>query len=286
MSGIEDIILDRDMRGIAALRGYLPADFCREAASLILDHPGPALVCSGFHILKVGAPETDGPPGAYLLGQTLHALGYEVTHVTDRYSGFLYEGLPDTGELVEFPITDTDSSKRYAEELLARLQPTVVIATERCGLTATGHYLNMYGIDISDYNAKLDYLVMDHPATVGIGDGGNEIGMGNLVEHIPSVPTLVSDPTTMRVSKLIIASVSNWGVYGLIAGLSEITNRNLLPTVEEEEEVIRHMVDKGAVDGPTGKQVYAVDAFPLEENRQTLERLHALLAEQGITRQQ
>ena len=182
------------------------------------------------------------------------------------------------------PITDTDNSKLYAEELLARVQPTVVIATERCGLTATGHYLNMYGTDISDYNAKLDYLLLDHPATVGIGDGGNEIGMGNLVEHIPSVPTLVSDPTVMRVSKLIIASVSNWGVYGLIAGLSELTNRNLLPTIEEEEAVIRHMVDKGAVDGPTGEQVYAVDAFPLEENRQTLERLHALLAEQGISK--
>ena len=283
MSAIEDIILDNDKRGISALRGYMPADFCRGAASLILDHPGRALVCSGFHILKVGAPETDGPPGAYLLGQTLSALGYEVTHVTDRYSGFLYQGLPDTGELVEFPITDTEASKQYAQELQSRLQPSVVIATERCGLTATGRYLNMYGIDISEYNAKVDYLVMNHPATVGIGDGGNEIGMGNLAEHIPSVPTLPSEPTTIRVSQLIIASVSNWGVLGLIAGLSQLTSRNLLPTVEAEEAVIRHMVDKGAVDGPSGEQVYAVDGFPLEENRQALVRLHALLAELGIT---
>ena len=285
MSAIEDIILDHDRRGISALRGYLSADFCQEAATLILDHPGRALILSGFYILSAGAPESDGPPGAYYLGEALRALGYEVTHVTDVHSAFLYHGLPGTEDLVEFPITDVEASKRYAEGVLTRLRPSVVISTERCGVTATGRYLNMRSIDISDYNARLDYLVLNHPATVGIGDGGNEIGMGNLLEHIPSVSSLPPEPTTTTVSRLILASVSNWGVYGLIAALSQLSNRNLLPSVEAEEELIRQMIDKGAVDGPTGAKEYAVDGFPLEENRQALERLHALLAEQGITGQ-
>ena len=280
MSTIENIILDRDRRGISALRTYLPDNFCELAAQLILDHPGRALICTGFHILAAGAPETDGPPGAYLLGQALQSLGYTVSYVSDRHSAFLFKGLAAPEDVVEFPITDSEASNRFAKELLAQLEPSVVISIERCGVTATGRYLNMLGVDISQFNAKLDYLVLHHDATVGIGDGGNEIGMGNLLEQIPSVDTLPKEPTTTPVTRLVIASVSNWGGYGLIAALSQLTRQNLLPTAQVEEEIIRRMVGQGAVDGISTQRVYAVDGFPLEENRQTLERLHTLLAGQ------
>ncbi len=282
MSAIEEIILDHDRRGVSALRKHLPADFCRQAATLILDHPGHALICSGFHILTANAPETDGPPGAYFLGQALQSLGYQVTQVTDRYTSFLYQGLPEQVDLLEFPIMDVEASKRYAEEVMDRLKPSVVISTERCGVTATGRYLNMHGVDISEFNAKVDYLVLGHPATVGVGDGGNEIGMGSLVEQIPAVPSLPSEPTTTAVTQLIIASVSNWGVYGLITALSQISKRNLLPSMEAEEELIKQMVDKGAVDGTITKPAYGVDGFTMEENLQALARLHALLAQEGL----
>ena len=141
----------------------------------------------------------------------------------------------------------------------------------------------MRGKDISPFNAKLDYLVLGHPNTVGIGDGGNEIGMGNLASKIPAVASLPSEPTTVTVSRLIIASVSNWGVHGLIAALSLLSNRNLLPSVEEEASIIRNMVDKGAVEGITAEQVYSVDGFPLDEYSQNLTRLHALLKSEGLT---
>ncbi len=48
--------------------------------------------------------------------------------------------------------------------------------------------------------ARLDYLFEHGIPSVGIGDGGNEIGMGNLAEVIPGV------------DRLVLASVSNWGV--------------------------------------------------------------------------
>ena len=176
---------------------------------------------------------------------------------------------------------NAEASESFAVDLLAQLQPSVVIAIERCSFTASGRYLNMRGEDTSEYHAKLDYLFLHHDVTVGIGDGGNEIGMGNLADYIPSVESLPNEPATTTVSRLVIASVSNWGGYGVIAALSQLTGRNLLPSVAQEEEVIRAMVDKGAVDGMAGKPVYAVDGFPLEENRQTLEALHNLLARAG-----
>jgi hypothetical protein len=121
----------------------------------------------------------------------------------------------------------------------------------------------------------------DRPS-VGIGDGGNEIGMGNLESEIPTVPTLVKIPCVTRNTKLIISSVSNWGGYGLVAALSHRRGQNLLPSVEAEQGLIKRTVDAGAVDGMSTKQEYKVDGFTLEENSQTLVRLHEFLAEQGV----
>ena len=83
-------------------------------------------------------------------------------------------------------------------------------------------------------------------------------------------------------SELIIASVSNWGGYGLVAALSLLAGRVLLPSPDEEEDIIRAMVDRGAVDGVAAAPVYSVDGFTLQENRRTLEALHRLLAERGV----
>ncbi|MFQ5880697.1 MAG: glutamate cyclase domain-containing protein, partial [Dehalococcoidia bacterium] len=140
----------------------------------------------------------------------------------------------------------------------------------------------MWGTDITPYTARLDYLFLHDDGTVAVGDGGNEIGMGNLAQHIPSVPGLPKEPAATTVAHLIIASVSNWGAYGLVAALSLLRGANLLPSVAEEEEVIRWIVELGAVDGMKRRRELSVDGFPLSENAATLARLHALLAAQGV----
>ena len=82
---------------------------------------------------------------------------------------------------------DDDASIGFASELLSRLEPSLLISIERCGLTKDGTYLNMRDVDISPQTARLDHLFLQHPRTIGIGDGGNEIGMGNLAQFIPGV---------------------------------------------------------------------------------------------------
>ena len=280
---IEDIILRYDKRGMTPLRPHLPEDYCTRAARRVLDAgPGRALIATGFYITRAGATETDGPPGAYFIGKALEALGRPVTYVTDRLTTPVFEGIVDAEDVVDFPFADSEASEAFAVELLGRLEPAVCIAIERCGFTGPGRYLNMRGQDTSEYHAKLDYIFMHHGTTVGIGDGGNEIGMGNLAEHIPSVEQLPNEPCVTTVSDLIIASVSNWGGYGLVAALSLQAGRNLLPSPDLEEDIIRAMVDRGAVDGVASAPVYGVDGFTLQENRRTLEALHRLLAEHGM----
>ena len=88
---------------------------------------------------------------------------------------------------------------------------------------------------------------------------------------------LVDDPCVTRVSRLVIASVSNWGGYGLVAALSAIVGRDLLPTVEEERRLVERTSALGAVDGTTGEPDGRVDGFEPEVTAEVLNDLHALV---------
>ena len=282
---IEDIILDQDQRGMLALRPHLPPDFCRQAGQFAWENSGqnspefsgPTLIATGFYVLMAGRPETDGPPGAVAIGRALQALGRRVIYVTDQVSAPLLKALAAGSAVWEFPTLDAVASRRYAAAMLERLRPSLLISIERCGRNAAGAYLNMRGRDISAHTAGLDHLFDSGVPSIGIGDGGNEIGMGNLAAVIPSVPSLPDAPAVSTVDRLVIASVSNWGGYGLAAALSPLAGRNLLPSVEAETEIIHRMAAAGAVDGTTGEAGPTVDNFTPAENGAILSRLHSLV---------
>lgn len=275
---IEDIILSEDKRGVSELRSFVPADFCTQAAQYLLDHPGKVAIITGFYILTAGQHETDGPPGAIAIGNALQELGREVTYVTDCHSApMMRKWLGDRAEVIEFPIADADASREAARKLIEELRPDLLVTIERCGRTAGDVYLNMLSRDITEYTARLDYLFEFGIPSVGIGDGGNEIGMGNVAEHIPPVDRLPDEPAITEVDRLVLASVSNWGGYGLVSALSRFVGRNLLPKVEHEDRMITQMVDDGAVDGGSGINRYYVDNFTLEENGELLGLLHKIV---------
>jgi hypothetical protein len=192
----------------------------------------------------------------------------------------LKEWLGDQVRVIEFPITDVATSKQRAEEILNQVKPGLVVSIERCSRTSSDTYLNMRSIDITQNTARLDYLFEAGIPSVGIGDGGNEIGMGNLAAIIPTLDKLPKDPAVTRVDRLVIASVSNWGGYGMVAALSCLVGRNLLPSIEDDRRLIKRMVDSGAVDGTTGENKFYVDNFTLEENAELLGRLHGLVEQQ------
>jgi len=281
---IEDIVLDHDRRGISALRPHVAPDFCTRAADLILGSPGTAFVVTGFYILDAGASETDGPPGAVVIGEALTALGYRVVYVSDRYTvPPLRQVVGDTADVAEYPITSVEDSEEFAVDLLSRYSPSVVISIERCGATSEGEYLNMHGRDIGDFNARTDFLFTLHNLTVGVGDGGNEIGMGNHADIVAATESLVGKPCVTQTTELVIASTSNWGGYGLVAALSERAGRNVLASVGREAEILEGFVAAGLVDGMTQEQAPMVDGFSQEENSAIVQRLQDYLAAKGVS---
>lgn len=278
MQTVEDIILSSDQRGISLLRKYLQKEFCTKAAVTVLDNPGTVIITTGFYIRSAGYIETDGPPGAIAIGRALNKLDYRVVYVTDKYGMKALESIAEPSSIIyEFPILDSEASNILASNICNEFDPSIMIAVERCGINELGKYSNMHGQDITPYTAKIDCLFQNKITSIGIGDGGNEIGMGNLYAQVKDNSKLVRFPTTIEVDELVIASVSNWGAYGLIAAISLIKNQNLLVSVEEEIEIINTLVGLGVVDGMSGKPESFVDGFDLDSNSKILQNLHSFL---------
>ena len=264
MSRIEDVILAHDRRGISRVRGELPADYCSVAAGILRGGLQRVFIVTGF--IVAGRAETDGPPGALALARGVRRLGGEAWIVSDGHAAFVLSHLD---QVIAFPMLDLAASRTAAQELLRRHQPTALISIERCGAGADGKYRNMRGEDISALTACLDPLFdRPGPPSIGIGDGGNEIGMGSLAEACKKHG--VTDwPCVTAVDAPFIASVSNWGAWGLLAALSP----DVIPTESEAFTDLESLVRLGCIDGITRKSEMTVDGWTVEENLRVLQEL-------------
>ena len=261
MGVVEELILRHPCRGMDILQPCLPEEFCHEAAELIFGWPrgGTVLLTTGFYV--AGHAETDGPPGTLLLAKALERLGFCPVVVTDELCrGYFERG----GIACTYVEPEADDGGLTA--LLQELAPVGLISVERCGRNEDGDYLNMRGISIAEHTAPIDRLfeLADVP-TVGIGDGGNEIGMGNLVEVIRKELSLL--PCRVSVDKLIIATVSNWGALGLSAAMG------YLPEDDEYRSAYDVCVKLGYVDGVTKEVTASDDGFPYETGHRLLQDL-------------
>lgn len=268
---IEDIVLRHSRRGMTVLREYLRPDYCRAAARELLEKPRKAvLLATGFYV--GGFAETDGPVGTFFLAKALKELGFTPVIVTDRYCAAFFDG---TG--FEVCCMGTEAGSEEYEGLLERFLPAALISVERCGRNRLNDYANMRGVSIAEHTAKLDLLFELAAArgilTIGVGDGGNEIGMGNVADAIDERLSLT--PCVVPVSHLILATVSNWGAYALAAYLQRETGReeDLLPDFSEVEAYLRHIVELGSVDGLTREHTATVDGFSLETEREIVDAL-------------
>ncbi len=282
---IEDIVLQDDFRGMAALKPHMPTDYMERAASLLLEYSERVFIVTGFYIMAAKATETDGPPGAVAIGNALARLGADIAYVTDDLSAGAVRALAADGhEVIEFPIASHYESAQFANVLVQEHAPSSLVAIERAGLVGDGTYRNFRGVDFTPLNAKIDHLFDQHPYSVGIGDGGNEIGMGNLQNVIPTIEHefLPKNPCVTTTTELIIASCSNWGGYGLVASISLLRGVNLLPSVEEAKQMVRDVVAVGAVEGMSGESKEWVDNRDLEADSACIADLQELLASNGL----
>jgi hypothetical protein len=104
--------------------------------------------------------------------------------------------------------------------------------------------------------------------------------MGLLAERIPG-ELGIHDPVESAADHLVLATVSNWGAYGIVAYLSDLVGLDLLPTESEEAEAVAIMVSLGAIDGLTRLPEPTVDGYPPEATSELLAALRLTLNVSG-----
>lgn len=239
--------------------------------------------------------ETDGPVGAAALAIALvKGLGAKVVFVTeDAHLGPVQAAVdlinskleawaaldssrnPALIEVESFPIGLNPGQLR-SRQVLEKHRPSAVVFVERDGPNVEGQFHGVRG-DCRDPSAVgYVYLLAYHAAeagvlTVGIGDGGNEVGFGAVRELIRDVLPLRGRSlaghesgvvTVVQTDVTVSASVSNWGAYAVAAALGVLLgNADVLHDPDTEHELIAVTVAAGARDGATSKQTMVVDGI-------------------------
>lgn len=335
------LALDPGGRGIAAF--FIPGAARRAAQAL--RGARRVLITTGFTVADK-APETDGPPGAAVLGHALGQLGARVRYVTDPQNVPLLEAalrvLGGRGDILVYP-----QQGGVAPAWLRRERPTHMVAIERPGRGRGGDYLNARGASVAAWNHPIDELFVYcsdewkpgsnrgwpvrgargvarptsrsargsarpimrskqsvrqpcppgeggvgwarplarrfvRPVTIGVGDGGNEIGMGKVRARLYRLGSLMARmAAVVSTDHLVVAGVSNWGAYGITAELGRLAGRPLLHTPETERRLIEACVKAGAVDGITRRPEATVDGLDLDVHAAFL-RLLGVAAGSGI----
>lgn len=267
IASIENIIAqDPGHRNILPL---IQRDHLRLAAMSLL-RARRVLITSGFPILKSRTGETDGPPGALAIGQALGRLGIPAAYITDKQHEQLFEAL---GAQPLLP---------FRPGLLEQQGFSHLVAVERPGRARDGSYYNMRGEEITALVEPLDQLFLEAELrgilTIGIGDGGNEVGMGRIFRGVArAVENGAKIASVVLTDYVVVSGVSNWGAYGLVGALSVLCAQDLLPTGAEIRESVERLVQAGAVDGLSGRAEPRVDGLPLEHTLELVEEIRCQL---------
>ncbi len=257
--------------------------------------------------MTVGNAETDGPPGTMLLAAVLLDLGHRVQVITDVNCCKVVRSAAEATRLnpeivLECPLESSSWRQSFLQSEHGR-QMSHLITIERVGpghttksvrqqdsaadaesfqslvpQTEQNRCRNMRGEAIDHFTGDLHELFDDvagSPAhddvqTIGIGDGGNENGMGRIRWSELCVrlsgPQSATVPCRIATDRTIVAGTSNWGAMALAAAVCVLHDRVDLinrHTIAAHQKVVQTIVDvAGAVDGVTRRKEATVDGLP------------------------
>lgn len=262
--------------------------------------------------------ETDGPPGAASLGMSLHrsqgtvpvfliesqlvgamsvvatATGFKILKPEEAIAAARSRAPLHAASVLSFP-TDPSNAKKVSEHLLNSLPVGAVISIEKGGMNKKGIIHTSRGDDTTEHMAKIDILVRKATErsilTIGIGDGGNEIGMGSIARELrtwlPYGTVCRCDcgsgivPVT-NTDLLVTAAVSNWGAYGIAAMIAlMVGRRDVFHSPELEKRILKSCIQAGFIDGGSGYVSGGADALDMSIHMSMVELLGELV-QKGI----
>ena len=251
------------------------------AAAKLLDRPAASIaIVTGAAVpehMPVG--ENDGPFGSTVLAGALRAIGHRVTIYTDAACAPPIAFLERRNGR-EAPVVELRMNDRAQQEGMAA-DHDILVAIERLGGNVNGKLHGVNGVSRDAFRCNVDHAfrraLERGKTTIGVGDGGNEIGFGRLREtlerRLPEFAQKAKTPcgggifSTIETSQLVVASTSNLGAYGVVAALAMITGKLELCHTADEELALHHVgVGLGLVDGGGGGLIPWCDGIPAHSN--------------------
>jgi len=226
-------------------------------------------ICTGFFIPTGNPPafETDGPLGALLLYRAILELG---GHAEIHAEEPILRAMTAVCHSV-----NNQKPQAFMHEVFI----------ERAGPARDGNCYTMRGHDITPHlDLRHSTWTANAIPSIGIGDGGNEVGMGKIPPSTiaANIANGAAIHCIVPADHLIVAGVSNWGAYALAAGLFIL--RGVMPSAtlfdaDAELEQLKRMVQAGPlVDGVTGQPTATVDGLSWDEYSKTLKQIQEILA--------
>jgi len=294
---------------------------CMRAAELLSRavRPGDTVILVTGLILPGHYPhgETDGPLGTAVLARALAmGLGARVVvaiepelvglmtvllrvaelHVIEPQTMREEDGVHRPAATVVPLSRDRDEAYAQSQAWIRDFGAKAVVAVEKAGPNAKGVYHMVGGKDISDSATKGEALfrsAAEHGLPcIGIGDRGNELGMGPIAEIAQGLLPFGRDcgcpchggvadetPATLAVP----AVISNWGAYGVATCLAALReDRALLHDEDMERRLFDAAIVNGGVDGMSGRAVRAVDGIGVETSAAFVKMLGEVYRAQSV----
>lgn len=255
-------------------------------------------IITGFpsrSFLGRGITETDGPVGAVFLARVLEEVLNAVPViiidptlqryctracwtagllVTDMEGALLAKRGKVNASAVAFydcPVDDADAQSAAAQ-FVAQYQPRALIAVEMPSIAADGFAHTAGGRAIvHEHLPKAHHFWYAAQAQnilcVGLGDGGNEMGLGNIapvLEEIYTVGATIAAATHSDIP--VVGASSNWAAYAIGVCIEAHEGSTKRVRDIDLEGIIRRCAEEGAIDGYSVRPEAKVDGTPIALN--------------------
>jgi hypothetical protein len=253
-----------------------------------IDKGDSVFIITGFPIPPLNIPETDGPIGAAVLIKSLQASGLKPILFTDDLCSSVLKSI-SSKTLVKTVSADVEQAHFQTEQYLQEFNPSILLAIERPGWNTKREYHNMRGLNISGAVGKTDLLFIlgkkQDALTIGVGDGGNELGCGLVYEavreYVPygakcQCPCNSGIAAATPADSLVIGGLSNWGAYGIAACLSLLQGLEYKHKKQDELQLLNRIIEAGAIDSVTLKHSLFVDGLSPSVNGLVVDLISAI----------
>jgi hypothetical protein len=281
---------------------------------------GPLDVLEGGRVVKeytfssnMLAPETDGVVAAALIARAVD-LGFKGKPVVfcEDEGVHIIKGCCEAAGLRVFndfrtslliphtvtvlPFTkDPQKAPEEANKILDEMNPKAAISIERPGRNEKGFYHMANGRSITDFVARIDELFEGvgkrGGLTIGIGDLGNELGMGVLKEATKKTIFYgekcrcgcgggigASSPAEAT----IFGAISEDAAYAFLACLAYLLSQpEILQSTEMETRILEVACNRGAIDGPSGLRNPWIDYLDVKIHNHQIELMREIIQSPG-----